>query len=106
MPAWLIALDRHFPIRYLTVTLAAVAAMLGCFAWVAFDQLAWLAIDELRRLRASRDLSVALAQPKRHSVWIKPPCQQCGAMTADEAVSRCMGSRAEGGCHGNELWPD
>ena len=73
---------------------------------VAFDQLAWLAIDELRRLRASRDLSVALAQPKRHSVWIKPPCQQCGAMTADEAVSRCMGSRAEGGCHGNELWPD
>ena len=44
MPAWLIALDRHFPIRYLTVTLAAVAAMLGCFAWVAFDQLAWLAL--------------------------------------------------------------
>ncbi len=44
MPAWLIALDRHFPIRYLTVTLAAVAAMLGCFAWVAFDQMAWLAL--------------------------------------------------------------
>jgi len=40
-----------------------------------------------------------------HDAWSKPPCQQCGAMTADEALSRCMGSRAEGGCHGNELWP-
>ena len=41
-----------------------------------------------------------------HYAWSKPPCQQCGAMTADEALSRCMGARAEGGCHGNELWPD
>ena len=38
--------------------------------------------------------------------WGKPPCQQCGAMTADDALSRCMGARAEGGCHGNDLWPD
>lgn len=27
-------------------------------------------------------------------------------VTQDEATSRCMGARAEGGCHGNELWPD
>ena len=30
-----------------------------------------------------------------HEAWSKPPCQQCGAMTADEALSRCMGSRAD-----------
>ena len=41
-----------------------------------------------------------------HAEWGKPPCMQCGAMTADEALSRCMGARAEGGCHGNDLWPD
>ncbi len=44
MPAWLLALDRHFPIRYLTMTTAVVLAMLGCFAWVGFGQLAWLAL--------------------------------------------------------------
>ena len=37
--------------------------------------------------------------------YARPPCLQCGAMTEDEATSRCMGSRAEGGCHGNDLWP-
>ena len=25
-----------------------------------------------------------------HQEWSKPPCQQCGAMTADEALSRCL----------------
>lgn len=44
MPAWLLALDRHFPIRYLTLTLAAIAALLGAFAWVGFKQLGWLAL--------------------------------------------------------------
>lgn len=43
---------------------------------------------------------------KALKAWSQPPCQQCGAMTADEALSRCMGARAEGGCHGNDLWPD
>lgn len=38
--------------------------------------------------------------------WSKPPCQQCGAMTQDEATSRCMGRAAGDGCHGTELWPD
>lgn len=41
-----------------------------------------------------------------HTAWSKPPCQQCGAMTPDEATSRCMGARCEGACHGTELWPD
>ncbi|MBI5256236.1 MAG: FMN-binding glutamate synthase family protein [Burkholderiales bacterium] len=44
MPAWLMALDRHFPIRYLTLTIGAVAVLLGAFAWVGFDRLAWLAL--------------------------------------------------------------
>jgi glutamate synthase domain-containing protein 2 len=37
MPAWLLALDRHFPIRYLALTGCAVLLLLGLFAWVAFD---------------------------------------------------------------------
>jgi glutamate synthase domain-containing protein 2 len=44
MPAWLVALDRHFPIRYLTMTLAVAVAILGCFTWVGFDRFGWLAL--------------------------------------------------------------
>ena len=44
MPAWLLALDRHFPIRYLTLLAAAIAALLGGFVWVAFGHAAWLAL--------------------------------------------------------------
>jgi len=44
MPSWLLALDRHFPIRYLTLTLAAVALLLGAFVWVGFDRLGWVAL--------------------------------------------------------------
>jgi hypothetical protein len=40
----------------------------------------------------------------RHA-YSKPPCQQCGAMTEDEATSRCMGRAAGDGCHGTDLWP-
>jgi hypothetical protein len=41
--------------------------------------------------------------PERYA---RPPCLQCGAMTADEATSRCMGTRADGGCHGTDLFAD
>jgi glutamate synthase domain-containing protein 2 len=37
MPGWLLALDRHFPIRYLAWLGCAVAMLLGAFTWVAFD---------------------------------------------------------------------
>jgi glutamate synthase domain-containing protein 2 len=37
MPGWLLALDRHFPIRYLAWLGCAIAALLGGFTWVAFD---------------------------------------------------------------------
>jgi glutamate synthase domain-containing protein 2 len=36
MPGWLLALDRHFPIRYLAWLGCAVAMLLGAFTWVAF----------------------------------------------------------------------
>jgi hypothetical protein len=40
----------------------------------------------------------------RHA-WEQPPCQQCGAMTADEAAAMCLGAAAGDDCHGNHLWP-
>src|SRR5262245_54194190 len=38
MPAWLVALDRYFPIRYLVWLLCAVGLLLCAFVWVAFRQ--------------------------------------------------------------------
>ena len=35
----------------------------------------------------------------------QPPCQQCGAMTDDEAQTKCLGAAVDD-CHGNQLWPD
>jgi glutamate synthase domain-containing protein 2 len=43
MPAWLHALDRYFPIRYLVWLLCAVGALMCAFVWVAFNQWGWLA---------------------------------------------------------------
>ncbi len=44
MPAWLLALDRHFPIRYLAWLGCAVLALLGAFTWVAFHMGGGLAL--------------------------------------------------------------
>ena len=44
MPQWLIALDRHFPIRYLTLLLIAVGLLLAAFVWVGFDLGGWLVV--------------------------------------------------------------
>jgi glutamate synthase domain-containing protein 2 len=44
MPGWLLALDRHFPIRYLFWLFCAVGAMLSAFVWVAFHQWGWVAL--------------------------------------------------------------
>lgn len=44
---------------------------------------------------------------KAEAEYSKPPCQRCGAMTREEAETKC---RVSGGdddhCHGSELWPD
>ncbi|WP_374563904.1 FMN-binding glutamate synthase family protein [Ideonella sp.] len=42
MPAWLIALNRHVPIRYLALLACALMLLLGGFAWVGFGQ--WKAV--------------------------------------------------------------
>ena len=42
MPTWLITLDRHFPIRYLTLLGAAVALLAGALAWFGSGQGQWL----------------------------------------------------------------
>jgi glutamate synthase domain-containing protein 2 len=44
MPAWLTALDRLFPIRYLVLLGCAVAALLGAFVWVSFHTAGWVAL--------------------------------------------------------------
>ena len=44
MPAWLLALDRLFPIRYLVLLGCAVAALLGAFVWVSFHTAGWVAL--------------------------------------------------------------
>ena len=44
MPYWLLALDRHFPIRYLAWLACAVVALLGAFAFVAFGVGGWLSL--------------------------------------------------------------
>ena len=44
MPAWLMALDRLFPIRYLTMVVATLLTAWGAYAWAAHDQPAWLAV--------------------------------------------------------------
>lgn len=38
MPAWLIALNRHVPIRYLVLLGCTLMLLLGAFAWVGFGQ--------------------------------------------------------------------
>ena len=42
MPTWLITLDRHFPIRYLTLLGAAAALLAGGLAWFGSGQGLWL----------------------------------------------------------------
>ncbi|MBQ0959874.1 FMN-binding glutamate synthase family protein [Ideonella sp. 4Y11] len=44
MPAWLDALNRHLPLRYLTLIALACAALLGAFVWIATGEFAWLAL--------------------------------------------------------------
>jgi len=42
MPAWLDALNRHLPLRYLTLIALACAALLGAMVWITTGEAAWL----------------------------------------------------------------
>ncbi|HVO08045.1 MAG TPA: FMN-binding glutamate synthase family protein [Burkholderiaceae bacterium] len=44
MPAWLHALDRYFPIRYLVWLACGIAFLLSAFVWVAFGRWGLLAL--------------------------------------------------------------
>ncbi|WP_395699459.1 FMN-binding glutamate synthase family protein [Aquabacterium sp.] len=97
MPNWLLALDRHFPIRYLTITLAAVALLLGAFAWVGFGRLAWLALAGgagvlvgLRDLHQSRHAVLrnypVIGHVRFLLEWIRPEMRQYFIESDREAV--------------------
>lgn len=43
MPAWLLALDRHFPIRYLVLLTCGAMALGGTAVWLGADRGAWVA---------------------------------------------------------------
>ena len=42
MPTWLITLDRHFPIRYLTLLTVTAALLAGGLVWFSTGQGQWL----------------------------------------------------------------
>jgi glutamate synthase domain-containing protein 2 len=64
MPAWLLALDRFFPIRYLTWLLCAVAMLLGTFTELVVHRgLAWAVLGFIGTATGLRDV-----RQKRHSV--------------------------------------
>jgi len=61
MPAWLLRLDAHFPIRYLVWLVCAVGLLLSAFTWIAFDTgaasflaFAALAVTGARDMRQTR----------------------------------------------------
>ena len=43
---------------------------------------------------------------KAEAEYEKPPCQECGAMTREEAETRCISGGDKDDCHGCHLWPD
>jgi glutamate synthase domain-containing protein 2 len=87
MPAWLLALDRYFPIRYLTWLVSAIGLLLSAFVWVAFHQGgAWVLLFGALAIVGVRD-----ALQARHAVlrnypvighlrflleWIRPELRQ------------------------------
>lgn len=63
-------------------------------------------------VRVLDNLSAAASgEPRPHKLqpWPnakQPPCLQCGAMTPDEATTKCLGQAAGDGCHGCDIWPE
>lgn len=54
-----------------------------------------------------RELVAGKAEVRRIEEAMKsPPCVECGAMTADEAGTRCCCAGDKDDCHGCRLWPD
>ncbi len=87
MPAWLMLLDRYFPIRYLSVVLSGVCMVLGAALWAFAGMDLWLAlVGGLALLVGLHDM-----QQTRHAVlrnyplighlrflfeWVRPELRQ------------------------------
>lgn len=73
-----------------------------------------LKLRHLERSRWPADLRI----PLRELVAVKaehrrveearqhPPCSECGAMTPEEAATRCNCAGDKDDCHGCQIWPD
>ena len=97
MPTWLTALDRHFPIRYLTLLAATLALLGGAGLWARSGQGAWLALlGAAGLLIGVRDLrQTARALLRNYPVighlrflleWIRPEIRQYFLESDREAV--------------------
>jgi len=53
-------------------------------------------------LAAEIEAEIAEAEAR----YREPPCMECGAMTPEEAETRCICGGDKDDCHGCHLWPD
>ena len=97
MPTWLILLDRHFPIRYLTLLATGAALLAGLLAWLVTGQgLAWAALGAAGLVLGLRDLrQTKRAVLRNYPVighlrflfeWIRPEIRQYLLESDREAV--------------------
>ena len=97
MPTWLISLDRHFPIRYLTLLTAAAALLAGGLAWFGNGQGHWLmglgaaglavGIRDLRQTKRALLRNYPVIGHLRFLLeWIRPEIRQYFLESDREAV--------------------
>ncbi|NDG42867.1 MAG: FMN-binding glutamate synthase family protein, partial [Betaproteobacteria bacterium] len=97
MPTWLIALDRHFPIRYLTLLTAGVALLTGLLSWFTLRQGFWLTllgatglVIGLRDLRQTRHALLrnypVIGHIRFLFEWVRPEIRQYLLESDREAV--------------------
>ena len=97
MPTWLILLDRHFPIRYLTLLATGATLLAGLLAWLVTGQgLAWAALGAAGLVLGLRDLrQTKRAVLRNYPVighlrflfeWIRPEIRQYLLESDREAV--------------------
>ena len=97
MPTWLLTLDRHFPVRWLTLTLCAVVALLGLFSWAAFGRGALFALlglagvvvglRDLRQTQRALLRNYPVIGHLRYLLeWVRPEIRQYFLESESEAV--------------------
>ena len=97
MPTWLIMLDRHFPIRYLTLLAAGAALLAGGLAWLVYGQAPGLAalgaaglavgIRDLRQTKRALLRNYPVIGHLRFLLeWIRPEIRQYFLESDREAV--------------------